>query len=154
MPKAAFSISPVADLRCEADSFRYNAKNDVAPMRSWTVWTNMYISDNDPTNPILSPMFGNFEGLPPLCICVGTHEIHYDDCVNIAEKAKKSGVIVNLMVWEKMIHAFPLLTPIFPEAKKAFEEVCMFIKEQIIPMLNSIQSNNFKNGYSGINLSF
>ena len=32
LPKAAFSISPVTDLRCLADSFVYNAPNDVAPM--------------------------------------------------------------------------------------------------------------------------
>ncbi len=127
-PKAAFSISPVTDLRCKADSFKYNAKNDVAPMNSWSIWTNLYIADNDPTNPLLSPQFGNFEGIPPLYICVGTHEIHFDDCVKISEIAKKFGVDVTLRTWDKMIHAFPLLSPLFPEAKKALEEICGFVK--------------------------
>jgi len=134
-PKAAFSISPVTDLRCNADSFKYNAKNDIAPMGSWTVWTKLYIADNDPTNPLLSPQFGNFEGIPPLYICVGTHEIHFDDCVNIAEKAKQFNVDVTLRKWDKMIHAFPLLSPLFPEAKKALQEICEFIKQHT--------SNNF-----------
>jgi acetyl esterase/lipase len=128
MPKAAFSISPVTDLRCGADSFTYNAKNDVAPMGSWTTWTNFYIANNDPTNPILSPQFGNFKGLPPLYICVGTHEIHYDDCVSIARVAEKDGVKVTLRIWDKMIHAFPLLSPLFPEAKKALDEICEFVR--------------------------
>jgi len=128
LPRAAFSISPVTDLRCNAGSFTYNAKNDVAPMGSWTVWTRHYISDNDPKNPLLSPQFGNFEGLPPLYICVGTHEIHFDDCVNVARIAKQYGVDVTLRIWDKMIHAFPLLTPLFPEAKKAFQEICEFVK--------------------------
>ena len=127
-PKAAFSISPVTDLRCQAASFEYNAKNDVAPMGSWTLWTGLYIADNDPTDPLLSPQFGNFEGLPPLYICVGTHEIHLDDCIAVAAIAEKDGVAVTLKKWDRMIHAFPLLSPLFPEAKEALQDICGFVK--------------------------
>ncbi len=128
LPKAAFSISPVTDLSCQAKSFEYNAKNDVAPLGSWTVWTNLYIAGSDTKNPLLSPLFGNYEGIPPLYICVGTDEIHYDDCVNVANVAKKYGVDVTLREWENMIHAFPLLSPLFPEAKKALSEICEFVR--------------------------
>jgi acetyl esterase/lipase len=131
LPKAAFSISPITDLTCSAKSFEYNAKKDVAPMGSWTVWTNLYISGSDTKNPLLSPLFGNFEGFPPLYICVGTHEIHYDDCVNVSQVAGQFGVNVTFRQWEKMIHAFPLLSPLFPEAKEAFNEICDFIKNSL-----------------------
>ena len=130
-PKAAFSISPITDLSCSANSFQFNAKNDVAPMGSWTVWTNMYISGADTKNPLLSPQFGNYEGIPPLYICVGTYEIHLNDCENIYKVAQQYGVKVTLRKWEKMIHAFPLLTPLFPEATKAFNEICEFVKYHI-----------------------
>jgi acetyl esterase/lipase len=80
---------------------------------------------------LLSPQFGNFEGIPPLFICVGTHEIHLDDCENLAALAQKHGVKVTLRKWEKMIHAFPLLSPLFPEAKMALKEICDFVKEQL-----------------------
>lgn len=131
LPAAAFSISPVTDLRCGADSFRYNAGNDVAPMGSWTTWTRMYIGNHDPVDPVLSPQFGNFEGVPPLYICVGTYEIHLDDCIAIAEIARKHGVKVTLRQWERMVHAFPLLAPLFPEATRALSEICDFVKEHI-----------------------
>jgi acetyl esterase/lipase len=131
LPKAAFSISPVTDLSCCADSFTYNAKNDIAPMGSWKVWTNFYISGHDTKDPLLSPQFGNFEGIPPLYICVGTHEIHFDDCINVAKIAEQFGVDVTLRQWDKMIHAFPLLSPLFPEAKKALNEICEFVKYNI-----------------------
>ena len=127
-PRAAFAISPVTDLRCQAASFTYNFPHDVAPKNSWTVWTNMYIAGNDPTTPLLSPLFGDFRGIPPLYICVGTHEIHYDDCVAIARVAREHGVDVTLREWDKMVHAFPLLTPLFPEAKEAFEEICREVR--------------------------
>ena len=128
LPRDAYVISPVTDLRCGAASFTYNAPHDVAPMGSWTVWTNMYIAGNDPTAPLLSPLFGDFRGLPPLYICVGTHEIHYDDCIAIARVAREHGVDVTLREWDRMVHAFPLLPPLFPEAKAAFAEICAFVK--------------------------
>ncbi len=127
LPKAAFSISPITDLSCSAKSFEYNAKKDVAPMGSWGVWTDYYIAGNDTRNPLLSPLFGNYEGIPPLYICVGTYEIHLEDCINVAKVARDHGVDVTLRKWDGMIHAFPLLTPLFPEAKQAFLEVCDFI---------------------------
>jgi acetyl esterase/lipase len=131
LPKAAFSISPVTDLRCLADSFNYNARNDIAPMGSWDVWTRLYIGDNDPTLPLLSPQMGDFTGCPPLHICVGTREIHYDDCVNVAQKAKDHGVEVTLSEWPNMVHAFPMLSPLFPEAKQAMSEICDFAQRQL-----------------------
>ena len=131
LPKAAFSISPVTDLRCNAESFTYNAKNDIAPMGSWDIWTKLYIGDNDPTLPLLSPQMGNFEGLPPLFICVGTHEIHLDDCINVARRAEEHGVEVTLSKWENMVHAFPIMSPLFPEAKEAMKEICDFSVKHI-----------------------
>ena len=90
-----------------------------------------YIADNDLTNPLLSPQFGNYEGLPPLYICVGTHEIHLDDCINVAKKAKEQGVNVTLAQWPKMVHAFPIMAPLFPEAKQALSQICKFINQQL-----------------------
>ena len=132
LPKAAFSISPVTDLRCLADSFKYNASNDVAPMGSWNVWTKYYIANYNPLNPLLSPQFGNYEGLPPIFICVGTHEIHLNDCENVARIANEQGVNVTLRKWDKMIHAFPVLSPLFPEAKQAMTEICEFAKNSLL----------------------
>lgn len=128
MPKAAVSISPVVDLRCLAESFKYNAKNDIAPIGSWDLWTQMYIGETDPITPLLSPYFGELDGLPPLYLCVGTYEIHLDDVKSIYEKAKQEGVEVKIKVWERMVHAFPLLSPFFPEAKRALDEIGEFIE--------------------------
>ncbi len=64
---------------------------------------------------------GNYEGLP-------THEIHLDDCINIARKAKEHGVDVISGKWPNMVHAFPILSPLFPEAKQAMSDICKFAK--------------------------
>ena len=131
LPKAAFVVSPVTDLTCGAASFTYNAKNDVAPFGSWKIWTEYYISGSNPLDPLLSPLHGDLHNFPPLYICVGTHEIHLDDCINLYKKAKHQGVAVTIKKWDKMIHAFPLLTPLFPEAKRAFFDICEFVKSEL-----------------------
>jgi len=128
MPAAAFSISPVTDLRCEAESFTYNLKRDIAPEGSATRWTGYYIGDHDPTDPLVSPLFGDYGDTPPLLVCAGSHEIHLDDCVNVAKKAEQDGANVTLSVWPRMVHAFPIMSPLFPEAKQAMDEICEFVK--------------------------
>lgn len=127
LPRAAFSISPVTDLRCRADSFRRNAAKDIAPMGSWDAWTLMYIADNDASRAPLSPLMGDFRDMPPILICVGSHEIHLDDCRNMAEKIRRDGSEVILSEWPGMVHAFPVLAPLFPEAQQALEEICGFV---------------------------
>lgn len=131
LPSGAVSISPVTDLTCRAKSFETNAKKDIAPMGSWTTWTNFYIADNDPLNPLLSPMMADLKDLPPIMIQVGTHEIHLDDAKDFAEKASSSGVNVTLRVWEGMVHAFPVLSPLFDEAKRAMDEIGQYIAEKL-----------------------
>jgi len=130
-PKAAFLISPVTDLRYQADSISYNSKKDITPIGDWDYWMNHYIADNDPMNPIMSPLFGNYDGLPPLHICVGSHEIHLDDCINVAKKAEEQGVEIILAKWPKMVHAFPIMSPLFPEAKKALDKICKFVDHHL-----------------------
>ncbi len=131
LPKVAFSISPVTDLRCQGASFQYNLKHDIAPAGSSEFWAKLYYGESDPTNPLVSPQFGDFTGLPPIYICVGTHEIHLDDCLSVAKKAKDQGVDVTLGKWENMVHAFPLMTPMFPEATEAFVEICTYVKKHL-----------------------
>jgi acetyl esterase/lipase len=130
-PKAAFSISPLTDASCSADSFNYNYKHDVAPKNSWKIWTEMYIAGNDTKDPLLSPQFGDFKGIPPIHLTVGTYEIHLDDCRKMAEVLERDGVHLTYKEWPKMVHAFPLLSPLFPEAKKAMEEICEFVKTHL-----------------------
>ncbi len=130
-PKAAFSISAVTDLSCKADSFSYNAKKDIAQLNAPSVWCNMYIDKNDYKNKYLSPQFGSPKGFPPLLICVGSYENHLDDCRNFAKKAMKEGVETHFKVYPKMVHAFPLMAPMFKEATHAHDWVCKFIVEKL-----------------------
>jgi epsilon-lactone hydrolase len=131
LPSGGVSISPVTDLTCSAPSFLGNFKTDIAPFNSWNIWTQYYIADNDPALPWLSPLMADLTGLPPMLLCIGTGEIHYDDTVNFAAKAKRQGNDVTLLEYEGMCHAFPILAPLFPEATDAMAKICAFMRQRL-----------------------
>jgi acetyl esterase/lipase len=95
------------------------------------VCSKYYIGENDPCLPWISPLYGDLRGLPPIFICVGTNETMLDDSTRFAEKAQAAGVDVTLRAWEGMVHCFPLMAPLFPEAKQALDEICEFIQVHI-----------------------
>jgi epsilon-lactone hydrolase len=118
-------------LKCSGDSYRTNARRDISTLGSWEVWSGYYAGSNDRAQPWISPLYGDLRGLPPILIQVGGHEILLDDAVRFADKAKEAGVDVDLHVWEGMVHCFPLLAPIFPEATQAWEETIAYIQQEL-----------------------
>jgi monoterpene epsilon-lactone hydrolase len=131
LPAAAVAISPWTDLRCTGESYRSNAKKCISPEGTWTAFSSHYVGDHDPALPRISPLCGDLHGLPPILIFVGGDEILLDDSICFAQKAKDAGVDVTLRVGDGMFHCFPLCAPIFPEATRAMDEICAFIKDSL-----------------------
>jgi epsilon-lactone hydrolase len=131
LPAGGVAFSPWTDLKCTGNSYRTNARRDISILGSWEVWGGYYVGANDPQHPWISPLYGNLGGLPPILIQVGDHEILLDDSVRFAEKAKAAGVELQLHVWEGMVHCFPLLAPMFPEATQAWDETIAYIKQHL-----------------------
>lgn len=129
LPKAVVTLSPCSDLTCSGESHITKAKKDPAtPQGANETFTRHYIGNGDPASPEMSPLFGNLSGLPPIMIQVGEDETMLDDSVRFAKRAEAAGVDASLHVWEGMFHCFPLLAPMFPEATKAMDEICAFIR--------------------------
>ena len=68
-----------------------------------------YLPDGDLRDPLVSPLYADFAGLPPMLIQVGDAEILLDDSTRVYERAEKAGVDVTLEVNDEMIHVFPVL---------------------------------------------
>jgi Esterase/lipase len=131
LPAAGVAISPWTDLKCSGASYKRNARRDISTLGSWETWNSFYAGENDPGQPWISPIYGDPSGLPPLLIEVGDHEILLDDACGFAANAESAGVAVRLHVWEGMVHCFPMLAPMLPEATQAWEEIIAFIREQL-----------------------
>jgi monoterpene epsilon-lactone hydrolase len=104
---AAVLISPWADLRCSAGSHRDRRDRDpFAHLDDLLGYARLYVGDHPIDDPLLSPVNGNFAGLPPLLVQVGSEETLYDDAMHVAQEAAKAGVAVRLEVWEGMFHTW------------------------------------------------
>ena len=84
-----------------------------------------WAGDFDTHDPIVSPLYGDMQGLPPTDLFTGTWETFYTDIVKTYDKMKAAGVDARLHVKEKMGHVYPLWP--CPEGKKAREEIAELI---------------------------
>lgn len=84
-----------------------------------------WAGEMDPHAPMISPLYGDMQGLPPTDLFTGTWEIFYTDVVSTCDKMKAAGVDARLHVAEKMGHVYPLWP--CPEGKKARREIAEII---------------------------
>jgi len=128
LPVAAVAISPWTDLTCSSDSYKTKNKFSLAPLNSWTVFSNHYVGGNQADHPLISPLFGDLKGLPPVFINSGVDDELYEDGEQFCLKAKDAGVDITFRQGSGMVHCYPLLAPFFKEATDAMEEIVDFIK--------------------------
>ena len=132
LPAALVCMSPWTDLTLKGKSYIINAKVEaILQTEAVREWAACYFGTNKPDYPLISPIYADFHGLPPLLIQVGSQEILLDDSRLLAEKAKADGVDVTLKIWEGMWHDWQVLGALIPESRKAFEEVRMFVQEHV-----------------------
>lgn len=130
-PKAAVAISPWTDLSCSGDAYKTKNKVSPAPLNSWHVFSKYYAGNETVTNPFISPLFGELEGLPPIFLNAGMDDELFDDAEKFYEKAKAAGVNITFRAGKGMLHCYPLMAPMFPEAIEAMNEIVAFIKRQL-----------------------
>jgi len=132
LPAAAIILSPWADLLMSGESIRTKAKVDpLANVSDLFFLSSLYVGENDPKNPYISPLYADLKGMPPMLIQVGSAEILLSDATRIAEKAKAAGVDVILDIWEDMIHMFQMFAVWGPEGQEATEKLGEFIKKNL-----------------------
>jgi epsilon-lactone hydrolase len=131
LPVAAVSISPWTDLSCSGESYKTKNKVSLAPLNSWTVFSKYYCGNHRPDHPLISPLFGDLEGLPPLLINSGEDDELYDDGEQFCIRAKDAGVKVIFRNGTGMVHCYPILAPMFPEATEAMQEIVSFARKYL-----------------------
>ncbi|MEV6984916.1 alpha/beta hydrolase [Sphaerisporangium sp. NPDC051017] len=126
LPAAAICLSPWADL----SESRRNSNRWVDPIvpagrvdwlaRRWTAGL-------DRRDPLVSPVFGDYTGLPPLMVVTGSTEVLRDEGRRVALQARRAGVKVTYEEWHRMPHAFPILADVVPEARLVFRHIERFL---------------------------
>ncbi|MCP4539518.1 MAG: alpha/beta hydrolase [Chloroflexi bacterium] len=131
LPIGAVCISPWMDLAMTGASAQNKAKVDlVLAPDILEKYARYYAVEHEVTAPLISPLYADLKGLPPLLIQVGTDEILLDDAVRCAEKARKAGMDVTLEIWDEMFHVFQMVS-FLPETKKAVRSIAGFVSKNL-----------------------
>jgi acetyl esterase/lipase len=127
MPSRAALLSPSTDLTLSGPSARYNAEADpmFAPAAG-DLLPPLYCPSESRSNPLVSPLFGNWNGLPPLMFHAGSTEMLLDDSVRGHDRAVQAGVVAGIEVWPDVPHVFHVFGWL-PEARDAMNKLAAFL---------------------------
>lgn len=129
-PAALVAFSPWGDLTHSGESVRSNAERDhMLPVALLDRVAALYAGERDRREPLLSPVFGDYRGLPPLMLHAAAEEVLLDDARRIAAAAERDGVAVEYTVWRGVPHAFPVFAQMLPEGQRALEQAGAFIRD-------------------------
>lgn len=132
LPACAVCISPWADLTQSGDFYEEKRKKD--HLMKGNVLRDCaanYLQGKDARDPAVSPVFGDFSGLPPILFQAGGDEVLLNDARTAFEKSKDAGTQAELSVWPGMVHNFQFWAKILPDGRKAMREIGAFVKKHI-----------------------
>lgn len=129
MPAGALLISPWVDLTCSLPSVRDNVPYDFGDGKLLLYWANLYRGDTSPTDPLISPLYADLRGLPPLCIFAGELELLIDEARALHDRARAASVESELICAPDMVHDYPLMHMMSQPAKEAIHHAARFIKD-------------------------
>ena len=123
-------MSPWTDVTLSGASYEENYTIDplFGNSKENMLYQCSYIGNADKKDPYLSPLFGNFEGFPPMLMQVGAYEVLLDDTRAAAKKAREEGVKVRYSVYDGMFHVFQMGLDLIPESREAWEEVGEYLR--------------------------
>ncbi|MEL7644868.1 MAG: alpha/beta hydrolase [Anaerolineaceae bacterium] len=128
LPSCAVLLSPWLDLSTSPGQSA--ARDPVLNPNLLDGYSNAYAAENDPVNPLISPLLADLGGLPPINIQVGEHEILLEQSRQFVQKAEQAGVEISLECWPGLFHVFQMV-PILPESKHSLEKIAAFLDEKI-----------------------
>ncbi|MBV8791252.1 MAG: alpha/beta hydrolase fold domain-containing protein, partial [Pseudolabrys sp.] len=128
----AWLSSPWVDLELSGASMATKAPVDPLIQRPYLEELgHMYLAGADPRSPLVSPIYAELRGLPPLLIQVGSAETLLDDAVRVAAAAGAADVEATLEIWPHMIHAWHLFHPQLAAGRRALARVGAFIRARL-----------------------
>jgi acetyl esterase/lipase len=130
LPAGGICFSPWVDLALTGGSLHKNALTDYINVDILQATAAMYLGGHDARDPLVSPLYGDLRGLPPLLVQVGSAELLYDDGRRLAQRARRAGVDVQFDVFRGMVHVFQFMYLIEPKSRQAVQAAARFARKQ------------------------
>lgn len=131
LPAAAACLSPVGDLAA-GKTRQHRTDDPVLHPRAMARFDRSYVNGHDPRHPLISPVYGDWHGLPPLLFHAGEDEILRDDAERMAAAAQAAGVVVELTIFPRMWHVWQLTLEL-PQAQASLQAIASFLLRHLAP---------------------
>lgn len=120
MPVQAITMSAPTDLTAENPGRA--VRDSLLHPRAADRFSLSYVVGQDVLNPLISPLFADLHGLPPLMMYAGKDEALCGDSERFAAAAEAAGVDVTLKVYPRMWHVWQLMMQL-PQARQSIDEI-------------------------------
>ena len=127
LPATLVALCPMVDQTNSGETFQTRAALDPYRLDPKYAMNQYILAGQDPCNPLLSPLFGDLRGLPPLLIHAADHDVFLSDATRLAEKACQAAVPVTLKVWQSMWHIFQMSAELLPEGQASLNEIYSYL---------------------------
>jgi acetyl esterase/lipase len=134
LPGAMFAGTPWTDLTKTGDSYFINEGLDRILVSYEGVLegaARLYADGNDLRDPLLSPIYGCFDGFPPTFLITGTRDLFFSCTVRAHSKLRAACVPADLLVFEGHSHGDYVALHDSPEAKLYYEELHQFLERYL-----------------------
>lgn len=127
LPDRIAVFSPVIN-QLNTSSSEY-LRNDRDPMLVGATKPVPYFEDPALPDPLVSPIYGDYTGFPPIFINCGSEEVKYDSSAILNELCQEAHVDVKWKVWNGLFHVFVLFD--MPETELAINQIGTFFKAEL-----------------------
>jgi epsilon-lactone hydrolase len=134
LPAAIAPGTPWADLTDTGDSYKTNEWVDNVLVSAHGILGDaalLYAGGHDLKDPMLSPLYGDFRGLPPAILTTGTRDLFLSNTVRTHRKLRRAGVEADLNVYEGQSHAQYYFDADVPETKEAMGDIAAFFDRHL-----------------------
>lgn len=134
VPGALYLGTPWTDLTKSSDTLYTNEGIDrVVPTYDGLLAAaaRLYAGDTDLRDPLVSPVYGEFDEFPPTYLVSGTRDILLSDTVRVHRKLRVAGVEADLNVYEGLSHAEYAMAGDSPEFRQVYGELVVFLDKHL-----------------------
>ncbi len=132
MPAGIVLLSPWVDLSLQSWSVVAASLTGSTPytMESLALMVQLYLQDGvSPTDPVASPLFGDFAGFPPMLVHASKGDILYDDAVRLADRLRDSGGELTMRLWADERHVWERTRT--AKARQSVQLAAQFIRQRL-----------------------
>lgn len=129
-PACSVLISPWVDLTISQDSvYKFVDRSPMLFLREMKSWARNYAGIFPLDHPLVSPLYADLHGLPPMLVQLSDSEVLVDEGTKVAKKAELAGVDVQFQKFKGLIHVWQIYWRYLPQAREAISKIVAYIDE-------------------------